>query len=114
MHQGDANYIVQVDITSFFDTIDREMSMEIPRNRIADGHGPACSPTGITASRAAAVELAASAGVGAAARRAPTAVCDSVRGSLCPGRPVATARRTIGRLHHGRGRRSLGGRLSLE
>jgi group II intron reverse transcriptase/maturase len=34
--RGDANYIVEADITSFFDSIDRKMLMEMLRGRIAD------------------------------------------------------------------------------
>ena len=34
--RGNANYIVEADIVSFFDSIDRKMLMEMLRNRIAD------------------------------------------------------------------------------
>ena len=36
MYRGDANYIIEADIVSFFDSIDRKMLMEMLRNRIAD------------------------------------------------------------------------------
>ncbi|HMG53213.1 MAG TPA: group II intron reverse transcriptase/maturase [Kofleriaceae bacterium] len=36
MYRGDASYIVEADIVSFFDSIDRKMLMEMLRNRIAD------------------------------------------------------------------------------
>ena len=36
MYRGGANYIVEADIVSFFDSIDRKMLMEMLRNRIAD------------------------------------------------------------------------------
>ena len=36
MYRGGANYIVEADIVSFFDNIDRKMLMEMLRNRIAD------------------------------------------------------------------------------
>ena len=36
MYRGGANYIVEADIVSFFDSIDRKMLMEMLRSRIAD------------------------------------------------------------------------------
>jgi group II intron reverse transcriptase/maturase len=36
IRRGDANYIVEADIVSFFDSIDRKMLMEMLRGRIAD------------------------------------------------------------------------------
>jgi RNA-directed DNA polymerase len=36
MYRGDANYIIEADIVSFFDSIDRKMLMEMIRGRIAD------------------------------------------------------------------------------
>jgi group II intron reverse transcriptase/maturase len=36
MYRGGANYIIEADIVSFFDSIDRKMLMEMLRNRIAD------------------------------------------------------------------------------
>src|SRR5262249_60502151 len=36
MHEGAVNYVLEADVVSFFDSIDRKMLMEMLRARIAD------------------------------------------------------------------------------